>query len=75
MFKHKSRVFKDTRSILIAAFPVLLAGLKEVSDAIPTPAGSIIKGIVQTTIFIMDKVEVSHQVLNHIERPENDHNI
>ena len=41
-----------------AAFPVLLRGLKELSDAFPAPAGSIIKGIVQTTLYIMELAQV-----------------
>jgi hypothetical protein len=61
MLKRTSDVVKTTSDVLVEAFPVLLAGLKEASDAIPTPAGSIVKGVVQTMIFIMTKAEVSQQ--------------
>jgi hypothetical protein len=39
----------------------VLRGVKELSDAIPPPAGPIIKGIVQTTLYIMELAEVGNK--------------
>ena len=47
-----------TTEVVSAAFPALLRGLKELSDALPAPAGSVIKGIVQLTLYILELVEV-----------------
>ena len=47
-----------TTEVASAAFPALLRGLKELSDAFPAPAGPIIKGILQLTLYILELVEV-----------------
>ena len=57
--RRTSNVFKVTGDVLTDAFPILLEGLRQASDAIPTPAGPIVKGVVQSMIFIMTKAEVS----------------
>ena len=62
MFKRTSSAFKATGGVLTDAFPILLEGLRQASDAIPTPAGPIVKGVVQTMIFVMTKAEVSRRI-------------
>jgi hypothetical protein len=42
-----------------AAVLGVLRGVKELSDALPPPAGPIIKGIVQTTLYIVELADVS----------------
>jgi hypothetical protein len=47
-----------TTEIISAAVLGVLRGVKELSDAFPPPAGPIIKGIVQTTLYIIELAEV-----------------
>jgi hypothetical protein len=53
-----------TTEVISAAVLGVLRGVKELSDALPPPAGPIIKGIVQTTLYILELAEVGNKALN-----------
>ena len=50
-----------TAEVVSATILGVLRGVKELSDALPPPAGPIIKGVVQTTLYIVELAEVSNQ--------------
>ena len=50
-----------TTEVISAAVLSVLRGVKELSDALLPPAGPIIKGIVQTTLYIMELAEVGNK--------------
>ena len=50
-----------TTEVVSAALLGVLRGVKELSDALPPPAGPVIKGIVQTTLYIMELAEVGNR--------------
>ena len=50
-----------TTEVISAAVLGVLRGVKELSDALPPPAGPIIKGIVQTTLYIVEVAEVGNK--------------
>ena len=47
-----------TTEVTSAAVLGVLRGVKELSDAFPPPAGPVIKGITQTTLYIMELAQV-----------------
>jgi hypothetical protein len=51
----------NATEVVSAAVFGVLRGVKELSDALPPPAGPIIKGIVQTTLYIIELAEVSNE--------------
>ena len=50
-----------TTQVISAVVLGVLRGVKELSDAFPPPAGPVIKGIVQTTLYIMELAEVGNK--------------
>ena len=50
-----------TTEVISAAVLGVLRGVKELSDALPPPAGPTIKGIVQTTLYILELAEVGNK--------------
>ena len=50
-----------TTEVVSATVLGVLRGVKELSDALPPPAGPIIKGIVQTTLYIVELAEVGNK--------------
>ena len=51
----------NTTEVVSATVLGVLRGVKELSDALPPPVGPIIKGIVQTTLYIMELAEVGNK--------------
>ena len=47
-----------TTEVFSATIIGVLNGVKQLSDALPPPAGPIIKGVVQTTLYIIELAEV-----------------
>ena len=47
-----------TTEVVSATIFGVLQGVKELSDALPPPAGPVIKGIVQITLYIVELAEV-----------------
>jgi hypothetical protein len=50
-----------TTEVTSAAVLGVLRGVNELSNALPPPAGPIIKGIVQTILYIMELAEVGNK--------------
>ena len=50
-----------TTEVVSATVLGVLRGVKELSDALPPPAGPMIKGIVQITLYIMELTEVGNK--------------
>ena len=48
----------NTTEVVSAAVLGVLRGVKELSDALPPPAGPIVKGTVQTALYIMELTQV-----------------
>ena len=50
-----------TTEVFSATLLGVLRGVKNLSDALPPPVGPFIKGIVQTTLYIMELAEVGNK--------------
>ena len=57
-----------TIEVVSATILGALRKVKELSDALPTPAGPAIKGILQTTLYILELAEVGNKALNISEK-------
>jgi hypothetical protein len=54
---------KDARAVAVSGLILSLSVLKETADAIPPPAGSIIKGTLGGLLLVVDVIKVIYATL------------